>query len=152
MEQKYNVVIVEDNEIIAKQIKGYLINENITNEIWSAKTGKEACYLIDKNNPELVLLNLQMPDMYGFEVVKKYKDNNIKFIIVTGFTDMETIKTAKDLKTLGIINKPFNYECFSQKLKELLSKKSNDSEDLIKPIEHHEIVSRKRFWKMFFNR
>ena len=97
-------------------------NQNITENIWSAVNGTEASKMIESKKPDIVLLNLQMPDMYGFDVIEKFQNTNIKFIIVTGFIDMEITQKAKELNVAGIINKPFTYECFSEKLNNALNK------------------------------
>jgi CheY-like chemotaxis protein len=82
------ILLTEDNEINQEIIIGLLENSNI--EIDIAKNGKEAVRMY-KNNPakyELILMDLQMPIMDGFEATKiiRAQDKNIPIIALTALT------------------------------------------------------------------
>lgn len=146
MADKLNALVVDDNDIITKQMRNYLQKKEIAQKIWCANNGKEACELIEKHKPNLVLVNLQMPDMSGFEVIEKYSSTDIKFIIVSGFVDIEAIQKAHELNVASIINKPFNYESFELKINEALKHKPHKN---IQPIQYN--IQRKRsFWERLF--
>jgi len=79
-------------------------------EVLSVGTGKEAIDTYRKHKPDCVFLDLGLPDIHGFDVLKSIKEMNpsAKVYIVSGYSDSETKTKAKELGAQGFITKPVN--------------------------------------------
>jgi putative two-component system response regulator len=68
--------------------------------------------LLEKITPDLILLDIEMPEMNGFEALEKLKTNNawsgIPVIFLTGTTDASIEERSSKLGAIGIITKPFS--------------------------------------------
>lgn len=77
-----------------------------------AKGGQEALELVEKHHPSLILLDVVMPDMDGFEVCRRLKSDvrtvNIPIIFVTGMTEEIDEKAGFDLAAVDYIAKPIS--------------------------------------------
>jgi CheY-like chemotaxis protein len=75
-------------------------------------SGTEALEVLKDFSPDIILLDLIMPNMNGIEVLKKIKMQNAfknpPIILMTGQSDFEQLKLSKELAIIGIINKPFD--------------------------------------------
>ncbi|MDY6964716.1 MAG: PAS domain S-box protein [Halobacteriota archaeon] len=94
----------------------YLIEEILSDEgyenILAATSGREALLLIDEEKPDLVLLDVMMPEMNGYEVCTILKSNeetlDIPIIMVTAKTDSEDLKEGFYAGAVDYIKKPFD--------------------------------------------
>ncbi|MBW2591060.1 MAG: response regulator, partial [Deltaproteobacteria bacterium] len=79
-----SVLIVDDEPSILQSLGGLLSDEGF--EIITASNGYEALKIIDKESPDLVLLDIWMPGIDGIETLKEIKKGNpyIQVIIITG--------------------------------------------------------------------
>ena len=86
-----DILLVEDNKEIASNIKQYI--ELKTNNSWKidiAYTGKEAIEKISDNNYDLLLLDIMLPDISGYEIAKIVKNNlDIPIIFITAKSMLE---------------------------------------------------------------
>ncbi len=73
MEKKYKILAVDDNPINLKLLSRALINTNY--EIHTASSGTEALKLANSVRPDIILLDVMMPDMDGYEVCKKLQEH-----------------------------------------------------------------------------
>lgn len=91
--------------------------------VFTAITGREALASIKKNKPDLILLDLKLPDMNGREVLRELRkhDKKIKVVIVTGsvLTDQETQELA-DLGINELIFKPTDIITLENVIKDVL--------------------------------
>ncbi|MCX5695014.1 MAG: response regulator [Candidatus Omnitrophica bacterium] len=91
-----------------------------------ATNGKEAVALVKKQKPQIVILDIQMPDMSGLEVLKEIKqiDSSIKVIMITVMDDEQTKNAARQLGADEFITKPIISdhleEVVRQKITELI--------------------------------
>ncbi len=76
-----------------------------------AKSGKKALEFVKRNPPELILLDIVMPEMDGFEVCRKLKQSDdtkeIPVIFITGHSDPESIVLGFESGGADYLNKPF---------------------------------------------
>jgi CheY-like chemotaxis protein len=107
---KYKILIVDDNDKNI-QIIAYLLSKNNYNVDY-ALNGLDALELIKSENFDLILLDIMMPNMDGYElcerILKDKKNNEIPIIFLTAKTDIESIKKAFNYGGLDYISKPFN--------------------------------------------
>jgi len=79
-DKRLNVLVVDDNKWDMKLIQLYLKNHNI--EITTANNGFDAVDSVKKGNIDVVLMDIQMPVMDGFEATKKIREFNSSIPIV----------------------------------------------------------------------
>jgi len=91
MKEKYKIVIVDDHDILRDGIKFVLTQTLQANIIAEARNGKEFLDLLDNYQPDIVLMDIAMPEMDGIEAtkeaLKKYPE--LKIIALTMFGDEE---------------------------------------------------------------
>ncbi|HHV29763.1 GGDEF domain-containing response regulator [Acetivibrio mesophilus] len=107
---KKKILIIDDTEFMTKLISDVLVNEGY--EVVSASNGRQGIEMVRVEKPDLVLLDVVMPDMDGFEVCKILRDdegNNLMPIIMLTAQDNEDDKlTGLELGADDYIIKPFN--------------------------------------------
>jgi len=104
------VLIVEDDQPSLELLQAYL--EDVNCETVLAHDGLEALDIIGKKTPDLVLLDIMMPKMSGFEVCKRIKSDpktsNVPVIMVTALSEFGDIERGIDSGTDDFISKPIN--------------------------------------------
>ncbi len=100
------ILLAEDNEINQEIVSGLLENSSIELDI--AKNGKEAVEKFKKNRYTLILMDIQMPIMDGYEATKIIReiDKNIPIIAITANAMKEDIKKSAKYGMNSHINKP----------------------------------------------
>jgi two-component system phosphate regulon response regulator PhoB len=150
------ILIVEDDADIAE-----LISINLAKEKYEVKcvfNGYDAIDMTEEYMPDLVLLDIMLPDESGFEVCKALKKNpiteNIPIIMVTAKTEDADIVTGLELGAEDYIVKPFSLRVLVARVNKILRKKSekavSDKEAtkihnlIIDPVKHEVSVSGKQ--------
>jgi len=104
------ILIVDDDQPSLELLQAYL--EDVDCETVSAKDGLQALKIISKSPPDLVLLDIMMPKMSGFEVCKKIKNDpktaDIPVIMVTALNEFGDIEQGINSGTDDFISKPVN--------------------------------------------
>lgn len=104
------LLIVDDEIDIREFAKSFFMKREI--EVFTAGGGAEALEIIDRDQPDLVLLDVQMEEISGIEVLKRLREakNDIKVIMVTGAEDPSIINEANSLGVRGYVHKPLVLE------------------------------------------
>jgi two-component system alkaline phosphatase synthesis response regulator PhoP len=110
-EQKTPVVlVVDDNQQNLELVQAYL--EDVDCETIPAYDGPEALEIVNRVKPDLILLDVMMPKMSGFEVCKRIKNtpktSDIPVIMVTALNEFGDIERAIDCGTDDFLSKPVN--------------------------------------------
>lgn len=104
------VLVVDDNLQNLELLQAYL--EDTDCKTLPARDGVEALKIIAENPPDLILLDVMMPKMSGFEVCKRIKNDpkttNIPVIMVTALNEFGDIERGIDSGTDDFISKPIN--------------------------------------------
>ncbi|MEC8733568.1 MAG: response regulator [Planctomycetota bacterium] len=104
------ILLVDDNQQNLELIQAYL--EALPVRITTARDGIEAIELINQDPPDLVLLDVMMPRMSGFEVCQKLKSNpetrGIVVIMVTALHEVADYERAVESGTDDFLSKPVN--------------------------------------------
>ena len=104
------ILVVDDNQQNLELLQAYL--EDIECETLAAYDGIEALEIISKGAPDLILLDIMMPKMSGFEVCKRIKNDpktaDVPVIMVTALSEYGDIERAIDSGTDDFISKPVN--------------------------------------------
>ena len=104
------ILIVDDEPSILKTLGGLLLDEGF--EVITAANGYDALKLIEKESPDLVLLDIWMPGIDGIQTLKEIKKENpyIQVIIITGHGNIETAVKATKLGAFDMIEKPLSID------------------------------------------
>lgn len=106
----FRLLVVEDEEMIRNKI---IYNTNWKEhgfvEVLQASNGMEALDIVRKNNIDIVITDIQMPEMNGIELIREIKSLNrgIKCIIITAYAEFEYAKESVKLNVNDYILKPF---------------------------------------------
>lgn len=109
---EYKILIVDDVMSNVLLLKVLLTNEKFA--IATANNGQQALEQVDKEHPDLVLLDVMMPDLSGFEVAQRLKANpdtaDIPIIFLTALNSTTDIVKGFQVGANDFISKPFNKE------------------------------------------
>lgn len=104
------ILVVDDDELNLKLLSTQLSLKGYS--IYTADNGKAALDIVEKNNPDLILLDIMMPEMDGYEVTSRLKSDperkNIPIILVTALTGDDDKRKGLDAGADEFINKPIN--------------------------------------------
>jgi len=102
------VLVIDDQTAIIETLNMFFLEKGY--EVSSAEYGKEGLQKIGQESPDLVLLDIRLPDINGIEVLKEIKSlNHQTFVIMmTAFHDMETTIEAMKHGAYDYIHKPIN--------------------------------------------
>ncbi|MDY7993770.1 response regulator [Paenibacillus polymyxa] len=108
--EKKKVLIVDDQNGIRILLMEVFGSEGY--ETFQAANGKIALEIVEKEPPDLVLLDMKIPGMYGLEILKHLKTMNpdIKVIMMTAYGELDMIKEATELGALMHFTKPFDID------------------------------------------
>jgi two-component system response regulator LytT len=118
-----SAVIVDDEELARDELSYLLKNAGDVNVVAQGKNGIEAVNLIKEHNPDLVFLDVQMPGLDGFGVIKKLLDKKIplpKIVFATAF-DQYAVK-AFEVNAVDYLLKPFDKKRVAQSVQKARSK------------------------------
>ncbi|MCD4792608.1 MAG: PAS domain S-box protein [Bacteroidales bacterium] len=116
------VLIAEDNKMNRELIKLFFENENF--EIIEAENGKEVLEIVKINTPDIILMDIQMPEINGYDTANIIKENedysNIPIIAVTAHAMSEDINKYKEIFD-DYLTKPVSKEILMQTLQKFFS-------------------------------
>jgi len=109
------VLIVDDEPLARDRIRELLKDERETEIIGEARNGREAIESINTHQPDLVFLDVQMPDMDGFEVLRQLSVEHMPVVIFVTAYDQYAAR-AFDVHAIDYLTKPFDRERFTEAL------------------------------------
>jgi len=103
-----SILIIEDDVLVRKTLVAHLAREGY--EVRPAEDGREGTAAFDRDAPDLVLLDVRLPDMNGLEVLKNLRSRNDKIpvIVMTAFDDMKTTVEAVKAGAFEYLVKPLD--------------------------------------------
>ena len=107
-----NVIIADDVQILRAGLKAVLAQDDSIKVVGEANNGKEAFELATRLKPDVVLMDMRMPDYdggYGTRQIKE-KLSGIKVLVLTTFDDKETVEKAVSSGADGYILKDLNQD------------------------------------------
>lgn len=114
----YSLLLVDDTPTNVLLLETILKKEGY--KLFTAYSGKAALEQTSACNPDLILLDVMMPDMNGYEVLTQLKANNntnhIPVIMLTALTDYDCIEKATKLGAADFVTKPFKRAELSEKI------------------------------------
>ena len=124
------VLLAEDNPQHLELLQVYM--ESLPEvRVISAVNGVEALSLIQKEKPDLVLLDIMMPKMSGFEVCKRVKSDpktrDVIIVMVTALSETGDVERAAECGTDDYLSKPVDRQALVDLVRKLLTAKSRGS-------------------------
>jgi CheY-like chemotaxis protein len=114
-----SILIVDDSATNLVLLEAILQEEGY--KTTTAFNAKEAFSVVEKNRPDLILLDLLMPQVSGFNILEKLKSDNatskIPIIVVSAVNTKENIDTCRNLGALDFFAKPIDIPVFLNKLR-----------------------------------
>ena len=103
-------VLIVDDEIGVRESLKIILNNDY--EVFLAKNAEEAFSQIKEHAPDVILLDIILPDLDGLKVLERIKQNdpNIIVVMVTATMNEKTALEAKRLKANSYVTKPFNID------------------------------------------
>jgi DNA-binding response OmpR family regulator len=119
------ILLVDDEVGFAELLRDLLSMDNYDVEV--ANDGMEGLEKIATFQPHVIISDVVMPRMSGFEMFKKVKANpdtaSIPFLFITGFQDERVLSEARKIGIFGILKKPIDVEQIEERLEALLAGK-----------------------------
>ena len=132
MSKPVNIIMIEDDEGHARLIERNIRRSGVNNDIVSFTNGTAAVnYLFGedgsglarKGEALLILLDLNLPDMTGIDILRRVKENKYlkcaPVVVLTTADDSQEIKRCYELGCNVYITKPVNYESFANAIRQL---------------------------------
>ncbi|WP_172665905.1 hybrid sensor histidine kinase/response regulator transcription factor [Flammeovirga sp. OC4] len=132
---KHTLLIVDDNTEILKLIKDLFQEEY---NVLTAENGIEGLEVALKNTPDVILLDVNMPKMNGYELAERLKENvqtsHVPIIFLTAMSDLESRKNALEKGGQLHIGKPFSPYLLELQVNNIINQKNKEKEILKKNI------------------
>lgn len=120
---KKNIIIVDDEPIIRMDVRD-ILEENGYNVVAEASDGFSAVELCKKHQPDLVIMDIQMPVLDGIMASKRISREHLAggILLLTAFNDSEFIEKAKSVGAYGYLVKPLDEKSFIPTVEMCLAK------------------------------
>lgn len=122
----YWVVVVDDDNICLNNVRALLGGEDV--RISCLRCGRDLLRFLEKNEPDLILLDIIMPDMDGFETYDALRNfekqtgrTPLPVIFLTGENDSDTEKKGLRIGASDFIHKPFNKDVLLRRIKNVIA-------------------------------
>lgn len=116
--QKFRVVLVEDDPMVREVNRQFIERVDGFELVATARNGKEGLQLIETLRPDLVFMDIFLPELDGLETLReiRLRHLDVDVITVTAANDMPTIQRILHLGVFDYIMKPFTFERMEQTL------------------------------------
>jgi len=127
------ILTIDDDPMVLKVLTAYLAAEY---DLRIANSAAEAMRLLDQFRPDLILLDIEMPDISGFEflhtIKKKPKFMSTPVVIVSGHTEPEFAVHAEKMGANGLVAKPVDRDDLLKKINHAFMNPKKNILDLLK--------------------
>ena len=146
------ILVIDDDEMTRLLISQVLSSDNY--HVIEASDGAEGVSLFNRVTPDLILLDVELPKLNGFEVCQiiraSEKSERVPIIMITGMDDTKSIESAYRLGATDFMIKPINWSLFSHNLRYIL-RNSHYYKSLKKSesrLEHAQKIARLGYWEL----
>jgi two-component system response regulator LytT len=127
--------VIVDDEQLARDELAFLLNHSDVNVVAQGKNGLEAINLVREHNPDLLFLDVQMPGLDGFGVIKKLLDRKVplpQIVFATAF-DQYAVK-AFEVNAVDYLLKPFDKKRVAQSIEKARAKLDSGGEEKLETL------------------
>ncbi len=125
------IVIIDDEPYVVNTLHKFLVKHGYN--IFSSTDVYEGLTLIRNFLPDLIIMDLRMPKMDGFEAIEKIrKDERLKqipVIVLTGLGDYDSLMKLKELAITGFIKKPYYPDELLERVQSVLGENQPEQEE-----------------------
>lgn len=126
--KNYQILVVEDDQEIQELIKQFLMTQQY--KVIVASDGLEGMKQFNKQSFDLILLDVMMPNLNGFEVAKMIRSqSNIPIIMLTALEEEQDQMKGFDLGIDDYITKPFSFHVLMRRVEAVLRRSNNQITD-----------------------
>lgn len=125
------ILVVEDEEKLLKSIKegleisGYVVD--------TSTDGEEGSFMACTNDYDLIILDINLPNKDGFEILKDIREvnNSVNIIMLTAISDVENRVKGLDLGANDYVLKPFHFQELKARIRSLLRRKTTITDNIM---------------------
>lgn len=123
----YNILLIEDDRSLNKAISVYFKKEKFY--VLSSFSGQEALDILFQNNLDLIILDINLPDLSGFDLIEQIKiiNSNIPILILSACDLDSAILHGFNLGAEDYVTKPFNIEILHKKINVILKRNTKNT-------------------------
>jgi DNA-binding response OmpR family regulator len=123
----YNILLIEDDRPLNKAISVYFKKEKFY--VLSSFSGQEALDILFQNNLDLIILDVNLPDLSGFDLIEQIKiiNSNIPILILSACDLDSAILHGFNLGAEDYVTKPFNIEILHKKINVILKRNTKNT-------------------------
>lgn len=125
LKSKLKILLIEDDRIEVIKLKRSIPQEFEDYTLTLANDGNEALSILEKEIPDMILLDLNMPDTNGIEFLTILKSNDelmhIPVVILTTSNSDKDVQDCYKLGIAGYVLKPLKYDEYEQKIKAIIN-------------------------------
>lgn len=125
------VLIVDDENLSRKKIRRFLEERGPQFQITEAENGLQALNMIEQESPDIVFLDIEMPEMNGMDLLHSLPRPSFRLVFQTAYSEYAV--QAFEKNAIDYLLKPFNQDRFNQALEKCLKKPSNQ---LVRDLDH----------------
>ncbi len=102
------ILVIDDEEVVRLLFDSLLTDEGFP--VLLADTGRQGVELLDKHQPPLVLVDKNLPDLSGLDLIatQKQRHPNTEFIMITGYASLDSAVRAMEMGAFSYLTKPFS--------------------------------------------
>lgn len=120
--KRRKVLLVDDEAGFAELLRDLLEMDNY--EVVTAEDGEDGLEKLKTFTPDVIISDVVMPRMSGFEMFKQVKaaaeTSTIPFLFITGFQDERVLAEARKIGVFGILRKPIDIEQIESRIRDLV--------------------------------
>ncbi|MCM8775127.1 MAG: response regulator [Candidatus Omnitrophica bacterium] len=115
------LLIIDDEAGIIEEVQSFFTEEGF--DVQTAETGEDGLRLIKETKPDILLLDMKLPDIHGLTILKLCKEISpkTKIIVNTGYVDQGMVDEAEKIGRDAFLLKPFNLLHLKEEIDRLLN-------------------------------
>ncbi len=123
------ILVVDDNERLRTLVKAYLTQEGY--RVVTAGDGREALFVAREENPDLIVLDIMMPEMDGYEFMRAHrKERETPIIMLTAKIEETDALLGLELGADDYISKPFSMRMLAARIRAVLRRMGKDTPEV----------------------
>ena len=128
--EETNILVVDDEKEIADLLEIYLISDGF--QVLKTYSAKEGLRILEEKKIDLVLLDVMMPDMNGFQVLQEIrKKNNVPVLMLTAKSDEEDKVSGLRLGADDYLTKPFSMKELLARIRAMTRRQSDTTDSIL---------------------
>ena len=117
---KKSILAVDNAEMFLNSLKRYLADTPY--DLHCVTSGRDALKFLDDEKPDLILMDVEMPEMNGYEIARQIKQRGIRtpIVFITANSEQEDMDKAIQAGAASVLTKPFRTNQLLDKIKQFI--------------------------------